>query len=254
MPKISIISSAYNAEKYIKEMIDSVLSQSLSDLEFIIANDGSTDRTADIIRSYSDSRIRFIDHVENAGQVRRLHELTLLATGEYIGMVDADDMIFHHALEYTSYVLDNHPSYGLVYTDHYEMDGTSRVIKVGERSKIPYSRDNLLKDFMSFHFKLFRRELYGRIEPNLSIEVAQDYDFCLRLSEVTDFIHLPLPLYYYRKHAASISMSRYQKQAETSLDIIRDAIARRNLSHALSVELFYNESGTARYFYKGLDQ
>jgi glycosyltransferase involved in cell wall biosynthesis len=254
MPKISILTSAYNAEKYIKETIDSVLSQSFSDFEFILANDGSTDRTADIIRAYADPRIRFIDHLENAGQVRRLHELALLASGEYIGVVDADDMIFHHALEYTNYVLDQHPSFGLVYTDHYEIDGASKVIQAGERSKIPYSRDSLLRDFMSFHFRLFRRALYSRIEPNLSLEVAQDYDLCLRLSEVTDFIHLPLPLYYYRKHAVSISMSRYQKQAETSLDIIRDAIARRNLSGALSVELFYEATGNARYVYKRLPQ
>ncbi|MFC5742165.1 glycosyltransferase [Dyella tabacisoli] len=252
MPKITIISSAYNVEKYIKEMIDSVLNQSFSDMEFIISNDGSTDRTAEIIRAYSDPRIKFIDNADNAGQVRRLHELALLASGEYIGIVDADDMLFQHALEYTNYVLDNHPAYGLVYTDHYEMDSTSRVIAIGQRSKIPYSRDNILKDFMSFHFKLFRRELYGKIEPNMRIEVAQDYDFCLRLSEVTDFIHLPLPLYYYRRHAESISVSRYKKQAETSLEIIKDAIARRNLSSTLSVELLYDESGMAKYFYKNI--
>lgn len=60
MPKISVLMPAYNAEKYIKEAIDSILAQTFSDFEFIIIDDGSTDRTAGIVNGYSDSRIRIL--------------------------------------------------------------------------------------------------------------------------------------------------------------------------------------------------
>ena len=68
MPKVSIVMPAYNAEKYINETIDSILKQSYKDFEFIIINDGSIDRTKEIISSYSDERIVYLENEKNSGR------------------------------------------------------------------------------------------------------------------------------------------------------------------------------------------
>lgn len=246
MPKVSLLCAAYNAERYIPEMIASVLNQSFEDFEFIIYDDGSTDLTAEIVTSFKDSRITLLKGNSNRGQNAVIPEIAKVVTGEYIGWVDADDMLTQQTLEATNWVLDQYPQYGLVYTDHYEMDEQSMVTKVGQRSKYPYSKDNLLQHFMSFHFRLFRHELYAKMEAlNPEYRVAQDYEFCLKMSEITNFIHLPQPLYKYRVHTKSLSHQQYERQSEVCLALIQDALKRRGQSN-MKVEMYYKD-GAARF-------
>jgi len=89
---ISIVTTVYNCGKYIRESIDSILSQTFDDFEFIIINDGSTDNTPEIIRSFDDNRIRFLDHDENSGVPFRSNEAIDIAKGEYIAIHDGDDV------------------------------------------------------------------------------------------------------------------------------------------------------------------
>lgn len=246
MPKISLLSAAYNAEPYIHEMITSVVTQSFRDFEFILFDDASTDRTMEIARSFNDPRIKILSGTDNRGQNGVIPELMEVASGKYIGWVDADDMLTEQTLEATNWVLDEYPQYGLVYTDHYEIDEQSKMARVGQRCKYPYTKDNLLQHFMSFHFRLFRHELYAQIEPlNPAFRVAQDYEFCLKMSEITEFIHLPQPLYKYRVHDQSLSHQQYERQSEVCLSLIQDALARRG-QHQIKVELYYKD-GAARF-------
>lgn len=246
MPKISLLCSAYNAELYIRDLIKSLLQQTFSDFELLFYDDASTDRTLELLHSFKDPRIKVYTETVNRGQNARLHELLKLAQGEYLGWVDADDLLGREALSYTNLVLDYYPNYGLVYTDHFEMDSQAKILGIGERSRLPYSKQNLLLNFISFQFRLFRRSCYEQVEPlQTHYRVASDYELCLKLSEITDFKHLPLPLYYYRIYADSLSRREYQLQSETCLELIRDALKRRGM-HNYHVELFY-ESGKARY-------
>ena len=92
MPILSVVMTAYNAEKYIAESIESVISQSHADFEFIIVNDGSTDGTAQIIQKYSDDRIKFINNSRNRGSVPCLRDAINMASGTYVATQDADDI------------------------------------------------------------------------------------------------------------------------------------------------------------------
>ena len=83
---------AYNAEQYICEAIESILNQTYKDFEFIIINDGSTDRTKEIIKSYNDPRIVYLENEKNSGIVVTLNKGLDFATGEYIARMDADDV------------------------------------------------------------------------------------------------------------------------------------------------------------------
>jgi len=96
---ISVITTVYNCDKYIKESIDSILSQTFDDFEFIIVNDGSTDNTAEIISSFKDKRIIFIDWPKNIGIPERANFAIDLARGEYIAIHDADDISLPFRLE-----------------------------------------------------------------------------------------------------------------------------------------------------------
>jgi len=89
--KISVVMSVYNGEKYLREAIDSILSQTFHDFEFIIIDDGSNDGSAEVVRSYTDSRIRFVQQ-ENRGLAAALNRGVLLARSGLIARMDQDDI------------------------------------------------------------------------------------------------------------------------------------------------------------------
>ena len=91
-PIISVVMSAYNGEKWLNEAVDSILNQTFKDFEFIIINDGSNDRTYEILNSYNDKRLRIINHKSNRGLITRLNEGLDQSNGKYIARMDADDI------------------------------------------------------------------------------------------------------------------------------------------------------------------
>lgn len=98
-PKVSIIMPVYNAELYLKDSIDSILNQTYLDYEFIIINDGSTDRTDEIIRGYSDGRIKYVINDVNIKLIKTLNKGLLLSRGEFIARMDADDIANEKRIE-----------------------------------------------------------------------------------------------------------------------------------------------------------
>ena len=91
-PKISVIMPVFNAELFLKKSIDSILNQTIDNFEFIIINDGSTDNTLNIIKSYDDKRIKIVNNQINIGISGSLNKGKALAAGEYIARQDADDI------------------------------------------------------------------------------------------------------------------------------------------------------------------
>ena len=110
MPKISVIMPAYNAERYIREAIDSILRQTWSDFELIIIDDGSTDSTAAIIAGYTDNRIRFCPNAQNMGVAATLNRGLELACGAYVARMDADDISLPERFAKQAAYLDAHPN------------------------------------------------------------------------------------------------------------------------------------------------
>lgn len=248
-PKVSILCAVYNKEEYIVETINSVLNQTYVNFEFIIMDDGSTDSTVEKILQFNDPRIILFKHTINKGQSLRIHEMIGLAKGEYIGWIDGDDMLDSRCIEYCEQALNNQPQYGLVYTDHYEIDSEGRVLDIGYRCKLPYSPEALLYNFMTFHFRLFRKNVYDYCESiDTSLRIGGDYDLCLKMSEVTRILHLPLPLYYYRYSSSSESINRQSYMDNSILTILRNTLIRRKQDH-ITVSLTYDKRGLAKYVF-----
>ncbi|MBQ3799225.1 MAG: glycosyltransferase family 2 protein, partial [Treponema sp.] len=96
MPKISVVTSVYNCERFVGETIQSVINQTFTDWEYILIDDCSKDRSAEIIQSFADKdpRIRLIRNEQNQGQCRNLNHGIQLAKGEYIARLDHDDLCY----------------------------------------------------------------------------------------------------------------------------------------------------------------
>jgi glycosyltransferase involved in cell wall biosynthesis len=239
---ISLVMTVYNRERYLGNAIKSILRQTRGDFELLVWDHGSTDRSVEIARHYAqiDPRIRFIAAGRDIDRVILLHKAHAEAIGTYVACVDSDDILAPTALEATTAILDTRPEIGVVYTDYQVIDENNKIKGLGNRCRIPYSKERLLIDFMTFHFRILRRSLYNQIGGfDYTIPSAEDYDLCLKLSEITEFYHLQQSLYYYRQHAASVSSQNRLEQIESAHQAIARAIERRGMSdsHEVSVEL-----------------
>jgi glycosyltransferase involved in cell wall biosynthesis len=115
-PKITVLMPVYNAGIYLREAMDSILSQTFTDFEFLILDDGSTDNSAEIVRSYSDPRIRFVQNERNLKLAATLNKGLELAQGEYVARMDADDISLPERFARQAAYLDIHPEIGIVGT------------------------------------------------------------------------------------------------------------------------------------------
>ncbi|MBE9124809.1 MULTISPECIES: CHAT domain-containing protein [unclassified Coleofasciculus] len=228
---ISIVITTYNRERYLGAAIESVLWQTMGDFELLVWDDGSTDGSVEIIHEYAkrDRRVRVVA-AEHQGRVLALKAAITQTTGTYIGWVDSDDILAPAALQETAAVLDAQTAVGMVYTDYLTMEESGKVRGYGNRCHIPYSKDRLLLDFMTFHFRLIRRSVYNQVGGiNESFHYVEDYDLCLRLSEMTEVRHIQKPLYYYRNHSDNICHQHQAEQILQAHKAVARAIARRSL-------------------------
>ncbi|BBO66326.1 hypothetical protein DSCA_02560 [Desulfosarcina alkanivorans] len=242
-PSVSVIIRGYNREQYIGQAIESVLAQTYTDFDLLVWDDGSTDKTAQIAIEYAkkDRRVR-VAACDHRGAVKSLKAAVADTFGAYLCWVDSDDLLSPTALEETVAVLDGDTSVGMVYTAYQLIDTVGRVKGHGRRCRIPYSKDRLLLDFMTFHFRLIRRSVFeqaGGIDPDF--RCAEDYDLCMRLSEVTEIRHIQKPLYQYRVHPRSISHEMRLEQVHWSREAIANTLKRRGLADRFEVDLQIRE-------------
>ncbi len=120
MPKISIITPAYNAERTILETIESVQNQTFSNFELIVINDGSKDRTLDLLQTIKDERLKIFSY-ENGGVAIARNRGLSHATGDFIAFIDADDLWTPDKLELQLAALQKHPEAGVAYSWTYFM-------------------------------------------------------------------------------------------------------------------------------------
>ncbi len=124
IPKITVLMPAYNAEKYIGDAIESVLQQTFTDFELLIVNDGSTDDTVEVIRSYDDPRIVVI-YQDNKGIAHALNYGLKYARAPFIARFDADDICYPDRLQMQYDFMTANPEYSVIGSaaDYIDMDG-----------------------------------------------------------------------------------------------------------------------------------
>ena len=128
-PQVTVLMPVYNGLAYLKPAIESVLSQTFTDFEFLIVDDASTDESVKCIRSYDDPRIRLVINESNLGQAGSLNEGLQLALGTYIARLDQDDVCLPERLEKQTAFLDGRPDVAIVSTWEHTIDSQGRKVK-----------------------------------------------------------------------------------------------------------------------------
>lgn len=227
MPKISIVMAAYNGQKFIAETIESVLLQTFRDFEFIIINDASTDRTEEIVKNFQeqDSRVQLINNRENLERAVSRNIGIERSIGEYLCIIDADDIFLPDKLEKQVKFLDARLDVGFVATSHYVIDenGIETDIVTCSGSERPE-----IVHFMCNPSIMVRRECLAKVGGYRSIMVpAEDYDLWLRIAFLYKPANIVEPLFKYRVHGAS-STARQKEQMAVAVALALEMAEERS--------------------------
>jgi len=219
-PRISVIMPAYNAEPYVTHAIKSILQQTFRNFEFIVINDGSTDRTADLIAAFNDQRIRLICNDRNLGLVVVRNLGMSLAIGEYVALMDADDVAFPDRLLKQFMFMENNPDFAMVGANMEMIDESGRLISAIKYPAPPEKIPSML--FFGNYFTqssiMIRRNCLPSV-PYRNFPGVEDYDLWLRIAARGKVWNLQETLVQYRIHKAGISM-RNEAEIENYLRII----------------------------------
>ena len=235
-PLISVVLSTYNDERYIKESIDAVLGQSFVDFEFIIWNDGSTDSTEEIIKTYRDDRIRYFYH-ENTGLGKALALACKQARGKYIARIDGDDICFPYRFEKEVAILESHPEVVLVSSSVYYIDENG--VFLGRSYPWTWDRNIKRKLNIVHPAAMFRREIYENTCGYLDIKSAQDRILWSKLAKYGKFHIINMPLIKYRWIQTSLSHAIDPSSPyATILELIRQKLC--SDEHISSIDIEYH--------------
>lgn len=222
LPKVTVLMSVYNGEKYLREAIDSILSQTFTDFEFLIVDDGSTDSSAEIIASYKDKRIRLSANPNNMGIIFSLNKGLDLAKGEYIARMDADDISLPTRLEKQVTFMELHPKVGVCGSWTMLFSGPGKLQRLVLR--FPTTSEEiksslLFENVIQHPTVLMRRSILQKHHLHYPVKYphVEDYALWLNLANVTDLAIIGEVLLHYRLHANRVG------ETYTAIQKVNDA-------------------------------
>lgn len=234
-PRVSVHVASYNYEQYVGQAIESVLGQTLEDLECIIVDDSSTDRSWEIVQRYaSDPRVRLIRHATNRGHLATYETALAACGGRYVVCVSADDRaIDPDALRLQADALDGDERLGLVFTDFDVIDGSGariarRRIDLPERIQGREAfRRFLFENFIVHSGTMVRRRCLEELGTyDHRFFHGADRELWLRISARYDLAHVRRPLWAYRIHARNMHRTHgYEDSLRETTELIDTAMA-----------------------------
>jgi len=246
-PLVSVIIPAYNHEMYIEEALQSVIDQTYKNIELIVIDDGSTDRTAEIIENFrkknQDKNIQFIKK-QNEGICKTLNRGLVLATGDYVAFLASDDKWIENKIDEQVAFMENNKNIGLVCSDAY-------FTKFNQDTNLKWSN---YKAGMDQYFKkgiqncnmhevllarpllcavtvMLRRSIFNEVDYFDEKLRSEDTDMWLRVARKYPIGYINQPLVYYRMHGTNISNNNL-KLIRGLLRIIRKHFREEPLRHA----------------------
>lgn len=204
-PDISVVMAVFNAARFLRPAIESILAQTHQRFEFIIVDDGSTDDTAKIAASYSDSRIRLVAQ-EHSGLVATLNHGLQLSRGEFVARMDGDDLSHPSRLQKQFEFLRTHPQHAVVGSTYEVIDENSRPLRVEAvlLDDEDIRAEMLARNPFAHGSVMMRRAALELPEVYRDIPSAEDWDLWLRLSQRWQLANLPEVLYSWRQTTGSV--------------------------------------------------
>lgn len=237
-PVISVLMCVYNGELYLKQAVESILSQTYRQLEFVVVNDGSTDATGEMLDSYKDPRIVRVDNDTNLGLVGALNRGRRVARGQYIARMDADDVSEPLRLERQLRYLERHPEVGVLGTYMRQVSGN----RDGLAPFRPPTLHDVIEWTMLFECPVAHATVMMR---KRTLEAVHGYDPSYPYNEDTElwsraivrtrFANLPEMLYCRRWHKDSLCSRHADSQRRTDI-VIRQRMMEKVLGHGVERE------------------
>jgi glycosyltransferase involved in cell wall biosynthesis len=216
LPRVSVLMPVRNGARWLSEAVESVLAQTLSELELLAVDDGSTDETPEILARYAagDSRVRLL-RPGSGGLVAALNSGLAAARAPIIARLDSDDVALPHRLERQVFYLERHGEIGLLGSWAYRIDEAGRL--AGRLAPVVDSddlRQVLIRSNPFIHSSVVFRAALARDLGGYraAFEAAEDYDLWLRISEAAEVANLSEPLIEYRVHAANVTNRKVIRQ------------------------------------------
>ena len=245
MPKISVLMSCYNHDKFVGEAIESVLNQSFKDFELLIIDDNSTDKTFDIVNSFRDPRIKVFRNEKNFGMVFNTNSLIKKSNGEYIAIINSDDSWLPEKLQKQLDFLENNENYGACFTIANMINENNKIIT--NKKKNPFLMANKSRyEWLNYWFykgncvcypsSLIRKSCFEKVGFfNPAFICLLDLDMWMRICLAGFEIHiLPEKLTNFRLLNKSANLSGLNKSA-----IVRDYLeGSRVLNNYAKIENF----------------
>ena len=228
-PRVTILMPVYNAAAYVREAVESILAQTFKNFELLAINDGSTDATAHILRTFDDKRVRVLDNNENLGIIQTMNLGLDAARSEYVARMDGDDICHHNRLELQVRFLDTNPGVDIC-------GGSISVFGKGKRPSILKhpTDDNYIRCAFLSHNPMANPTVMFRREPVLAtgerylsdFEWVEDYDFFERLSNTLRFGNLPDVLLDYRIHDTQVTQQKASAMRDGAARVRRRQLLR----------------------------
>ena len=219
-PKVSVLMPVYKTEeKYLREAISSILNQTYTDFEFLILDDCPEDNREDIVLSYKDNRIKYIKNSQNLGITPSRNKLLELARGEYIAVMDHDDVSLSNRFAKQVAYLDEHKDVGVVGSFIHKIVG-------GKDVKLPIENNDIksclmMKCVITHPASMIRKSVLTK--NNICYEEhyspSEDYKLWCDLIEHTNFYNIPEVLFNYRDHKNNTTTSRRDEMENVTLEI-----------------------------------
>lgn len=232
-PKFSLVVPMYNTPvKYFEELVESLIKQTYSNWELCLA-DGSIEKNKELEKIISrDNRIKYKFLNENKGIAGNTNSALEMATGDYIALLDHDDLLPVFCLYELAKAINENPEVEFIYSDEDKISGDTNK-RYDPHFKPDFAIDTLRSNNYITHLSVFKKELMDKLEGfRDKYDGAQDYDIILRAVENTNnILHIPKILYHWRVHQNSTAMISDAKPYayEAGIRVIKDHLERQNL-------------------------
>jgi glycosyltransferase involved in cell wall biosynthesis len=242
-PLVSVIMPVYNGDEYLEVTIRSILLQEFRDFEFIIINDGSTDRSEEIVFSFSDQRIRYYRNDANRGLIYTLNLAVEKARGEYIARIDADDIAQPGRFRSQLNFLDKHPDIALCGSFYKIINKSGEII---DSVELPVN-DLDIRTYLLFgncfcHSSIMiRTTVMQKHGYSSDYHLCEDYDLWFRvMSDGHQVANIPSFHTLYRIHGENISTKKREEMLKCVKEIHRRALEHLNIPFSEEELILHN--------------
>jgi len=242
-PKVTVVIPVYNREKYVRDTIDSILAQTFTDFELLVIDDGSTDKSREVVRSYHDPRIRLVCNEANEGIPKTRNKGIQLARGEYLAFLDSDDWAYPERLAKQVAFLDNHPDHAAVsaWTDWMDEEGRPLGrIKRKAVSPQEIAAQRLFQSGLRNTASMARTVVLRNYSHQEQYDTSEDFDLWSRIAAKHKLASLPEVLVRCRRHKSRITREQAHRGKDRRLAIYAAQL------HALGI--VFTDTDLERHF------